>query len=76
MAYPNPKMRRIFGSQNQTGRIVSTTLTMKPEFTIYRLFFNQVLAKYIQRRRSLDDVHTRHEFGAPEHLTAHADGGL
>ena len=56
IAYPNPKMRWIFGSQNQTVRIGSTTLTLEPEFT--DCFFNKVLAKNDQQRRSLDYVHT------------------
>ena len=47
-------MRWIFGSQNQTGRIGSTTLIMNPN-----LQMDNILAKNNQQRRSLDHVHTR-----------------
>ena len=45
-----------FGRQNQMGRIGSTTLIMKPEFT---RFLTNFLATDNQRRQSLDHVHTR-----------------
>ena len=54
MAYPNPKMRSIFGSRNQTGSIGSTTLTVKPELAV--CFLNKVLAKNNDQRRSIDHV--------------------
>ena len=50
-------MSLIFGRQNQTGTIGSTTLTMKPEFTDW--FLRKVFAKNNQQRRSIDYLHTR-----------------
>ena len=50
-------MSFISGRQNQTGRIGSTTLTIKPEFT--DCFSNKVIAKNNQQRLLLDHVHTR-----------------
>ena len=51
-------MSLIFGRQNQTERIGSTTLVTKPEFSY--CFLNKVLAKNTNRQwRSLDHVYTR-----------------
>ena len=57
IAYPKQKMSLVFGRQNQTGRIGSTTRVMKPECTDW--FLNKLFAKNNQQRRSLDHVHTR-----------------
>ena len=56
---PNPKMRWIFGSQNQTGRIGSTVRMNETQFT--HCFLNKFLATKTNRyqRRSLDHVRTR-----------------
>ena len=57
---PNPKMRWIFGSQNQTGRIGSTVrIINETQFT--HCFLNEFLARKTNQyqRRSLDHVRTR-----------------
>ena len=64
IAYPNPKKRWIFGSQNQMT-------TLRPDFA--DVFFYKVLAIVNNGDRSST---YSHEFAVPEHLRSHADEAL